>query len=86
MGETHTLFIFNIKTFKTSYGDRATPVFAQIGTQTTDKPASPRVLREMSVSLVLANIYHLYLRPDDDLVRHRRSCTTPVIKQRAKRS
>ncbi len=55
--------------FTTPHGTLHTPIFAPVGTQATVKAASPRVLQELGVSLVLANTYHLYLRPGDDLIR-----------------
>lgn len=55
--------------FTTPHGTLQTPVFAPVGTQATVKAASPRTLREVGATLVLANTYHLYLRPGDDLVR-----------------
>jgi queuine tRNA-ribosyltransferase len=55
--------------FHTPHGDLLTPVFAPVGTQATVKAVPPRDLREIGASLVLANTYHLYLRPGDDLVR-----------------
>ncbi len=55
--------------FHTPHGDIATPVFAPVGTQATVKAVLPRDLREIGATLVLANTYHLYLRPGDDLVR-----------------
>jgi len=56
-------------TFQTTHGPLATPVFAPVGTQGTVKAVTPRQLRELEASLVLANTYHLYLRPGDELVR-----------------
>lgn len=55
--------------FTTPHGTLQTPVFAPVGTLATVKAASPRTLREVGATLVLANTYHLYLRPGDDLVR-----------------
>ena len=40
-----------------------------MGTQATVKTLTPRQLQEIGTSLVLANTYHLYLRPGDRLVR-----------------
>lgn len=54
--------------FSTPHGDLMTPVFAPVGTQATVKAVSPAQLRETGASLVLANTYHLYLRPGDELV------------------
>jgi len=52
----------------TSHGPIATPVFAPVGTQATVKAVSPRELRELGASIILANSYHLYLRPGPDIV------------------
>lgn len=54
--------------FQTPHGPLSTPVFAPVGTQATVKAVQPRELREMGATLVLANTYHLYLRPGDELV------------------
>jgi queuine tRNA-ribosyltransferase len=54
--------------FHTPHGDLMTPVFAPVGTQATVKAVTPTQLQELGASLVLANTYHLYLRPGDDLV------------------
>jgi queuine tRNA-ribosyltransferase len=53
----------------TPHGSIPTPVFAPVGTQATVKAIPPRDLHEMDASLVLANTYHLHLRPGDELVR-----------------
>jgi len=53
----------------TPHGDIPTPVFAPVGTQATVKAITPRDLAETGASLVLANTYHLHLRPGDELVR-----------------
>lgn len=54
--------------FETPHGALATPVFAPVGTQATVKTLTPRDLREIGATLVLANTYHLYLRPGTRLV------------------
>jgi queuine tRNA-ribosyltransferase len=54
--------------FSTPHGELETPVFAPVGTQATVKTLTPAQLDELGASLVLANTYHLYLRPGDDLV------------------
>lgn len=54
--------------FATPHGKLQTPVFAPVGTQATVKAVSPDQLRETGASLVLANTYHLYLRPGSELV------------------
>ncbi len=53
----------------TPHGPIPTPVFAPVGTQATVKAVPPRDLHEIGASLVLANTYHLHLRPGDELVR-----------------
>ncbi|MBP9503604.1 MAG: tRNA guanosine(34) transglycosylase Tgt [Candidatus Promineofilum sp.] len=55
--------------FMTPHGPLDTPVFAPVGTQATVKAMRPRDLAELGATLVLANTYHLYLRPGDELVR-----------------
>lgn len=54
--------------FHTPHGDLLTPVFAPVGTQATVKAVTPAQLKEIGVTLVLANTYHLYLRPGAGLV------------------
>jgi queuine tRNA-ribosyltransferase len=54
--------------FHTPHGTIPTPVFAPVGTQATVKAVPPRDLREIGVTLVLSNTYHLHLRPGADLV------------------
>lgn len=53
----------------TPHGAIPTPVFAPVGTQGTVKAVPPRDLHELRASLILANTYHLHLRPGDELVR-----------------
>ncbi len=53
----------------TGHGPVETPVFMPVGTQGTVKGILQRDLKEMGVQMVLANAYHLYLRPGDALVR-----------------
>ena len=54
--------------FLTPHGPIPTPVFSPVGTAGTVKALSPRDLGSMGVSLVLANTYHLFLRPGDELI------------------
>ena len=54
--------------FQTPHGALLTPVFAPVGTQATVKAITPAQLQALDASLVLANTYHLYLRPGDALV------------------
>jgi queuine tRNA-ribosyltransferase len=54
--------------FTTPHGDLLTPLFAPVGTQATVKSVSPEQLEALNTSLILANTYHLYLRPGDELI------------------
>jgi queuine tRNA-ribosyltransferase len=54
--------------FHTPHGDIPTPIFAPVGTQATVKSLTQRHLEELNAKLILANTYHLYLRPGDDLI------------------
>jgi queuine tRNA-ribosyltransferase len=54
--------------FETPHGALLTPLFAPVGTQATVKTLAPRDLHELGATLVLANTYHLYLRPGTQLI------------------
>jgi queuine tRNA-ribosyltransferase len=54
--------------FHTPHGPLPTPVYAPVGTQATVKALTPRQVREVGATLVLANTYHLYLRPGDERI------------------
>ncbi len=54
--------------FHTPHGDIPTPIFAPVGTQASVKTLTQRHLKELDAKLILANTYHLYLRPGDDLI------------------
>jgi len=45
-----------------------TPVFMPVGTQATVKAMTPDEVWEIGYRLILANTYHLYLRPGADLI------------------
>jgi queuine tRNA-ribosyltransferase len=47
----------------TPHGDMPVPVFAPVGTQATVKTLTPDELVDLGATLILANTYHLYLRP-----------------------
>lgn len=55
--------------FETPHGTLETPLFAPVGTQATVKTLTARDLQEIGASLVLANTYHLFLRPGTHLIR-----------------
>lgn len=52
----------------TPHGELQTPVFAPVGTQASVKALTPAQLEEIGASLVLANTYHLYLRPGEETI------------------
>lgn len=54
---------------RTQHGEIDTPVFMPVGTQGIVKATSPKDLKEMGIKIILANAYHLYLRPGDALIR-----------------
>ena len=48
----------------TAHGDVNTPIFMPVGTRGTVKACTPQVLTEqIQAEIILANTYHLYLRP-----------------------
>jgi queuine tRNA-ribosyltransferase len=53
----------------TPHGVIKTPVFMPVGTQATVKGLSSEDLAEIGAGIVLANTYHLYLRPGHDVIR-----------------
>ena len=51
------------------HGDVRTPVFMPVGTKGTVKAVSKDDLEEIGFEIILANTYHMYLRPGADLVQ-----------------
>lgn len=54
---------------KTAHGEIQTPVFMPVGTQATVKTISKQELVDIDAEIILANAYHLYLRPGEDVIR-----------------
>ncbi|MBE3571961.1 MAG: tRNA guanosine(34) transglycosylase Tgt [Moorella humiferrea] len=54
---------------QTPHGTVKTPVFMPVGTQATVKTMTPEEVAEVGAEIILANTYHLYLRPGADVVR-----------------
>lgn len=52
-----------------AHGPVETPVFMPVGTNATVKAVSKDSLSELGFQIILANTYHLYLRPGHELVR-----------------
>jgi queuine tRNA-ribosyltransferase len=55
--------------FATPHGVVQSPAFMAVGTLATVKALDPEDLRAMDAQMILANAYHLHLRPGDELVR-----------------
>ncbi len=55
--------------FTTPHGAVPTPAFMAVGTLATVKTLDPVDLRAVGASMILANTYHLHLRPGEDVVR-----------------
>ncbi len=53
----------------TPHGDILTPTYMPVGTQATVKGVIPRDLKTAKTQILLANTYHLYMRPGDDIVK-----------------
>ena len=50
------------------HGDVQTPVFMPVGTNATVKALTKDDLEEIGFEIILANTYHLYLRPGPDII------------------
>lgn len=53
---------------ETTHGTVDTPAFMPVGTQATVKGLTPAQLKASGARIVLANTYHLALRPGDDVI------------------
>ena len=53
----------------TSRGKIETPIFMPVGTQATVKGLLPEALKEIGAQIILANTYHLFLRPGHQTVQ-----------------
>ena len=54
-------FLFNGKIYET-------PMFMPVGTNATVKTLAPEELKEIGCGIILANTYHLWLKPGEDIV------------------
>ena len=53
---------------ETNYGEFDTPMFMPVGTRGTVKSLNPEELKDCHSGIILANTYHLWLRPGEDIV------------------
>ena len=51
-------------------GEIHTPCFMPVGTLGTVKSLTPEELKEAGVQILLANAYHLYLRPGTEILEN----------------
>ena len=72
-----TLFDFNVEasskkaraaTFTTAHGIVNTPIFMPVGTHATVKGVAVEALHDIGAQIILANAYHLSLRPGTEIV------------------
>ena len=55
--------------FTTPHGVVQTPIFMPVGTQATVKALSPDDLTQTGAQIILANTYHLFLRPGAEVIQ-----------------
>jgi queuine tRNA-ribosyltransferase/7-cyano-7-deazaguanine tRNA-ribosyltransferase len=53
---------------RTPHGDIHTPSFVAVGTQATVKAVGPDDLKKIGIQVLIANTYHLHLRPGEDVI------------------
>ena len=53
---------------ETNYGTYDTPMFMPVGTRATVKGLTPEEVKDCHSGIILANTYHLWLRPGEDIV------------------
>ncbi|MGB9681407.1 MAG: tRNA guanosine(34) transglycosylase Tgt [bacterium] len=63
----HTLARVGVVT--TLHGSFETPVYMPVGTQATVKTLTPEEVEECGARIILANAFHLAIRPGSDLIR-----------------
>ncbi len=56
-------------TIETNHGTVNTPMFMAVGTRATVKTLSVEELKSINCGIILANTYHLWLRPGEDIVK-----------------
>ena len=54
---------------RTPHGKFLTPLFMPVGTQATVKTLSPHEVQNLGAGVILANTYHLFLRPGAELIK-----------------
>ena len=64
----HTSGKARAATLTTGHGDVPTPAFMPVATQGSIKGVTPEEVRALGSNIILANAYHLYLRPGSDTI------------------
>lgn len=54
---------------ETPHGKIETPAFVTVGTKATVKALTPEQVSDLGAQVVLANTYHLYLQPGDEIIK-----------------
>ena len=54
---------------QTGRGEIETPVFMPVGTAGTVKAMPQEFLEDLNIQIILANTYHLYLRPGEEVIK-----------------
>ena len=57
-----------VSEFTTPHGKLHLPTFMPVGTRGTVKSLSPEEIKSIKADIILANTYHLYLRPGHDII------------------
>ena len=55
---------------KTNYGEVETPMFMPVGTRASIKGLTTDQVKQCNSGIILANTYHLWLRPGEDVINH----------------
>ncbi|OGD66836.1 tRNA guanosine(34) transglycosylase Tgt [Candidatus Campbellbacteria bacterium RIFOXYC2_FULL_35_25] len=58
-----------VGTLETPHGIIETPAFVTVGTKATVKALTPEQVKDLGAQVVLANTYHLYLQPGDEILK-----------------
>ncbi len=53
----------------TAHGDILTPAFVAVATRASVKAVEPEAIKEIGIQTVIANSYHLHLRPGEDTIK-----------------
>lgn len=54
---------------KTDHGEIETPIFMPVGTKATVKTMKTDELKDLKAQIILANTYHLFLRPGTEIIK-----------------